>query len=70
VWVGTADGLYLVENDVAVRLSGRDTHHITIDGDVVWVGTRSGLETWSRGGVASIGPLAARAERGGGVHNP
>jgi ligand-binding sensor domain-containing protein len=48
VWVGTADGLYLVEHDVAVRLSGRDTHHITIDGDVVWVGTRSGLETWSR----------------------
>lgn len=67
VWVGTADGLYLVEDDVAVRLSARDTHHITVDGDVVWVGTRAGLETWSR---PSVGPLAARTEPGGGVHGP
>jgi hypothetical protein len=59
VWVGTADGLFLVEDDVAVRLSARDTHHVTVDGAVVWVGTRSGLEQWAGGGVGSIGPLAA-----------
>ncbi len=43
LWIGTADGLYRLDEAGIVQLTQDDVHSLLRDGDDLWVGTRSGL---------------------------
>ena len=43
LWVGTADGLYAVENGVAREVAEEDVWTLLVEGDRVWAGTRTGI---------------------------
>lgn len=58
LWVGTADGLYRVEGDLAEQVTTDDTWTLVVDGGQLLVGTRDGLRVYGGGG-APVDPSRA-----------
>jgi ligand-binding sensor domain-containing protein len=43
LWVGTADGLFVVREGVVAQVGAVDVHELVVGQDTLWVGARSGL---------------------------